>query len=288
MTSLTYRGAWPHVDVKDTVTAESLAEDFVLRSAQAPSKLALKVIGATVTSGADRSLLLHGPHNEVLRVPAPVVSDRHGRDVTRLIQAHYEVGKSPGVGTEIVVRLDAGWMKSEQARSLYPLTVDPLVQLLNPTSLVNYSSAGTTGTSNPIELGSDASGTKWRGAAYFNQYESYFNQGYRVYDAFVNFHFPDLPGTFPVCTPAPCPSSSPTNSITLYDQGSSEPANFAAIGSNVQPVITIKDDNIDTYVYDADAYIPDLLDTWVTHSEAGRWLGFVATEGPISRVARPS
>lgn len=280
--SLSFSDAWPHVDVRDTVTATSLAEDFILKSPEAGASFPLRVIGALVQADGAGGLILRGLHGSSVHIPAPTVADRKGQDVSRAASAQYVVEPGEESGTALRVQLDARWLRSAEVAHLFPLTIDPLVQLLSPTNLVNYSSSGGSNSVNPIRLGVDSSGAKWRAAAYFNQYEAYLNQGYRVYDAFVNFHFPDLAGTFPVCTPSPCPSNSPVTQVSVYDQGSAQPASFTAIGSGLQPVKTITDDNSDTYVYDADAYIPDVLDDWVTHNESGRWLGFTATEGPIS------
>jgi RHS repeat-associated protein len=248
---VTYSGAVPDVNVRDTVRSDGVAEDLILQSASAPTRFAFSVSGATLSATADGGATLSGPSGSPIQVAPPNVKTSDGSDVTVASGARYLVQ-----GGQLSVTLDSGWLAA-QPKTAFPITIDPQYSLQPPSGEVSYSNGAppVTHTGDPLAVGNN-SGTVWRAALNFGQYESFIGMGYRVYEAQLQF-----PGYNCSCS---APSSSP---LKLYNQGA-EPLSYSAVGLNV-PLVTGPWTG-------AQVDVAADVDGWLTKGLTNQWFGVTA------------
>jgi len=261
---VTYSGVQPDVDLRYTTSAAGVKEDIVLHSDAAGASHAFDVTGTDLALAEDGGVNLGGALGDQFSIPAPAVSVADGTDATVAAGAHYELsdpnGRAPG--QRLTVAVDPGWLRSLPA-SAFPVVVDPTLWPLDPVSAVVFASPTATfpGPAD-VRLGRGSDGRVWRAGVRFNQYESYLNQGYRVYDAAVVFSPQAAEG-------------SPVLDLGVYDQGG-QPTSFSAIGTGKPLIDTAQDP--DPYGSYVTADVTPVVDGWVTGGITGRWFGLRGTE----------
>jgi hypothetical protein len=186
-----YAEVWPGVSLRYSVRSAGLKEDIILRDSQASARYSFAVKGAALTARPDGGLALAGPLGEMFVVPPPTVADAEGVDLTASSGVHYELVSVSSMedgtpATEVAVVLDASWLASQPVGE-FPLVIDPAFDLVNATANVSIGSPSGSSTTSPISTGRTSSGTVWRAAVRFNQYEPYLTGGYRVYNAQLQF-----------------------------------------------------------------------------------------------------
>jgi RHS repeat-associated protein len=290
--SVDYKGVWPQVDVRDTVRSDRIEEDLVLAGPNAASQYVFDVGGARLTVDSSGRVRLDGGMGGRFEILAPRVRTADGADVTAASRAHYEVRSGTGRdGTDqLVVVVDHTWLVAE-SKTAFPVTIDPTFSGVQPPpctafpganaceETISSNNAATPGS--PISLGIDAGNTVYRGALYFNQYESFIGQNppYRVYKSWLTINYG-------VNYPPP------QVQLSLWDQGS-QPLSFAGIGANARPndglpalVGSVLDPpttccggaaNVNTY---------QQIDRWVNQGLRGQWFGLTGPEAPGTNVVR--
>ena len=156
-----YVNAWPGVNLTESVGDQGVKETIVLNDSASPSRFAFRLTGASARPNASGGLDVETTSGSSLgSVPAPVVKDALGDDITTASGAALTVS-----GQDIVVSLSQGWLSSLPS-SAFPVSIDPYFQPASqssPTSVVSFSSSGTTATT--IAYGHNTYGS-WDGAFY--------------------------------------------------------------------------------------------------------------------------
>lgn len=214
---VSYAGAWPGVDLVDTVSISGVAVDLVLRDHEVSSTYQFEVSGSAMHVLTDGGVGFAGPLGKEFHILPPRVLDAKGHDVTAASGTRYTVE-----GTRLTVTLNRVWLAS-QPRAVFPITVDPQVNNQPMGSTVSFSNVNpnTPDTTDGLQVGVNG-GTVWRGAAQFDLSgeSSYVSSGYRVYSAHLTFS-----GFNCSCS---APSSSP---MLVFDQGSQAPSSYSAVGA---------------------------------------------------------
>jgi RHS repeat-associated protein len=247
-----YQNVWPGVSLRSTVRSDRLVEDIVLAGAKAGNQFVFTVTGTDLTVDKSGAVRPSGKLDGRFVIPAPVIRASDGSDVTAASKARHEVRKPSGAtGQQLAVILDAKWLAAQPAKR-FPLTVDPEINFVAATGGVSFGNQGGTAPPNTVQAGV-LSGQVWRAGVYFQQYQNYFGQGWRVYNAMLQFR-----GLI---------ASDPQPQV--FEQ-TGQPISFGAIGTNGPAVqgpwngvfVTVQSD----------------MDRWVTSGLANQWFGIRQAE----------
>jgi hypothetical protein len=253
-----YADVWPDVDVQYEVRGDGLKEDIIVGAPNARASYPFDVDGVRFVLGDDGGLRIPGDLGGRFRVPPPTVLAANGADLTKALHARYELSEGSGGSQRVNLVVDEKSL-TKQPRAAFPLTIDPTLSSVAVTNAITINSLNATSTTTPVRVGNEGT-TNRRAAVHFSQYESYLNQGYRVYFASVGF------------TKQP-PSYSTQITTSLYDQGG-QPTAYADIGAEPSTAIgSFKDPPDAGQLYWPYIEPAKQVDQWFAQNLEDRWFG---------------
>ncbi|MEA3078280.1 MAG: hypothetical protein QOF60_3188, partial [Actinomycetota bacterium] len=163
--SVTYRDAWPNVDLRYRPSNDGVKEDIVLRDRPAQGSFSFNIVGAPLVVTADGGLALAGPLAGKWAISPPVVLDAAGRPIAAA-QPRYTVS-----GKTVTVTVDGAWLAALPADA-FPITIDPSLWSVGATNSQAYvGGPGGAFVCAPcdIRVGQPTPNdwTSWRSTAYF-------------------------------------------------------------------------------------------------------------------------
>ncbi len=265
-----YRGVWRDVDLRYEVSGNGLKENIQVRSSKAPAAYAFDVLGAILKADKRGGLALAGPLGRRFYIPALMVRGADGSLLTSPSRARYGLTALPhGKGTRVTVTLDQWWLRSLPNKA-FPLDVDPTfgdcrgtVGECPDTNAITLGSNGFSSSNTTVDVGRDSSGNIFRAAMYFQDYETWLKQDYRVYDSQLALNVSPGVGT-----------------LTVADQGSNDPTSptwtYTQLSNAGVPIVGTWDSTIpgSSTVFDA----TNTVDQWYAGNLTKRWFGITGTE----------
>lgn len=253
-----------------STTRSTVKESIVLANGAAGSSFSFDVTGADLALTKDGGVRLTGAIGDRFAIPAPTVFAADGSDVTEASGAHYEIRARNGArpATQLVVSVDPKWLVNLPLDQ-FPLVIDPSFYDLAPASKKTFSSTGATYSGSGVKLGRDSSARVWRGAAYFDEYEDYFNSGYRIYDAALMF--------------SPVTTTQAENVIRIFDEAG-EPTSWSQIGGDEEiasVTVPAGGDSLSGWGMD----VSPTMEDWRMNNEPDQWFGLRGTEAGVTAEA---
>ncbi len=262
-----YQRVWRDVDLVYEVRSDGLKEDIHVLSPRARASYPFEVRGATIKTDAEGGLYFAGDLGRRFTVPAPTVLGANGADLTEASGVRYEVGNADEDGSQhLEVALDPDWLR-EQPDAVFPLIVDPTLTLVQADSYYRVNDRGAVSNASPARVGSE-NGIHRRSAVHF-PYESYLDNGYRVYFAYMQLV--EQTGSYSAATTI---NSFDQGTRGGYNWGFSEIGDGPAIGSKSSPPSGV-------FMYPALT-----VDKWFALNLPDRWFGLRGTESPTTNTLR--
>ncbi|HZN16013.1 MAG TPA: PA14 domain-containing protein [Acidimicrobiales bacterium] len=169
--TVTYRDAWPGVDLVYRVTATAVKEDIVLRRRPTSSAFAFRTSGSRTfvpDSRAFGALKALGAGADVAVAP-PEVLDRNSRSVDKSAKPTQAATRGADGADRVTVAVDAGFVASV-ADDQFPIVIDPTVGIVY-SDWESYRNDGYVWSYDPMRIGNIVDynpGHMYRAVAYFD------------------------------------------------------------------------------------------------------------------------